>query len=139
MAAKQNFCPAGEELESRNLLNIGTPMLGAFLGIESIREAEHRAMVQQRVHAQRIPKASDDAPEIVHAWPAFTWQAPASLPGTFTTPVHPHSITVQVQGFGSRDASAHVHQAVHADETLNVTVTPIANLPAGAMVTFNHR
>ena len=137
MSAKQNFCPAGEELECRSLLNIGTPVLGAFLGIESIRESEHRAMIQQRVHARRIPRSSDDALEIVHAWPTFTWQAPASLPSTFTARVHPHSITVQIHTFADRSASAHVQSPAHGDQTLTVTVTPAPNLPAGALVTFN--
>jgi hypothetical protein len=139
MAAKQNFCPAGEELESRNLLNIGTPALGAFVGIEGIRDAEHRALVQQRVHARRIPKQSDEVTEIVHTRPTFTWQVPASLASAFTTPGHPHSITVQVHTVTGRNAFAPVRQPAHPVQNLTVSVTAAANLPAGALVAFSSR
>ncbi len=104
MSAKNNFCPVGEELESRSLLNVSTPLFSAVMHMESLHEAEHRAMVHQRVHTRTFPKSSTQNPiNPTTTTPTFTWQAPADLPQTSSAKVHPHTVHVQ-----TNTNSAHV-------------------------------
>jgi hypothetical protein len=137
MAAKVSFCPEAEQLESRSLLNIGTPVLGAFLGIEGLQESEHRAMVQQRVHARTLPRSSEHTWTSVVSTPTFTWQMPASLPSTAAGSVHPHSIPMQMHPFAGRDSAGTVQPPAHSGQNPLLSVTPTASLPAGAFGAFH--
>ena len=137
MSAKQNFCPVGEELESRSLLNIGTPVLGAFLGIESLHESEHRAMVQQRVHARTLPKTSEHSSESSVTVPTFSWEIPAGLALNFKPMVHPHVIQMRTHTFAGHDTTGPGQQPAHAGKQPPLSLTPAANLPAGVVGAFN--
>jgi hypothetical protein len=137
MAAKVGFCPVAEELESRSLLNIGTPVLGGFLGIEGLQEAEHRAMVQQRVHARTLPRPSEHSSTSTVSVPTFTWQMPAGLPSTSTGSVHPHSIPMQMHALAGRGASWPFQAPAHTGQNAPLFLTPAASLPAGAFGAFH--
>ncbi len=137
MFAKQNFCPTGEELESRSLLNIGTPVLGAFLGIESLHESEHRAMVQQRVHARTLPKTSEHSSTTTVTPPTFSRQIPAGLELNFTPMVHPHAIQIRMYTAADHVTTGSVQQLVHTGQQTPLTLTPAASLPAGVIGAFN--
>ena len=104
MSAKRNFCPAGEELEARSLLNIGTPLFSAVMQMESLHEAEHRGMVHQRVHARTIPRWSSQNAKNPSGSPTFAWQVPGDLPHTSPAVVHPHTVHVRPNTSGVQDA-----------------------------------
>jgi hypothetical protein len=112
MSARKNFCPVGEELESRNMLNVGTPLLSAILQMESTHAAEQRSMVHQRVHARTIPKWSAHKPTGTSpdGTPTVTWQVPADLQNGFLVGAHSHSISGQTSTHGGRGAAGPVQE-----------------------------
>jgi hypothetical protein len=139
MSAKTNFCPAGEELESRSLLNVGTALLGAIAEIDGVHAVERRAMVHQRVHARTFPRTSvhnatstkQDAPVV------FTWQFPAGTAHNFPRAIWTHLNSGQLNTTGDpAEAQAAVPVApAHVQSYQNTPVILISalNLPAGAM------
>ena len=88
-------------------------------------------MVHQRVHARPVPNWSVRHTASPASPPALTWQVPVDPAHTFPRFVHPHSVLLQTNTNGGREAAWAV--PAHSHQSTAVILISAANVPAGPL------